>query len=67
MTILNILLYIALAAVTVILAVGIFSLMRGGKFAASNSNKLMRLRVLFQFIAVLLLLAAFWFKQQNGG
>ena len=51
---------ISLAAVLVTLAVGIFALFRGGEFGRSYSNKLMRLRVLLQFIAVLVLVAAFW-------
>ena len=51
---------ISLAAVLVTLAVGIFALFRGGEFGRSYSNRLMRLRVLLQFIAVLVLVAAFW-------
>jgi len=49
---------IALAAVTLTLAVGIYSLFRGGDFARTWSNKLMRLRVLLQFCAILILVAA---------
>lgn len=52
----------ALAAVFVTLCVGIYSLLRGGEFARSHSNRLMRLRVGLQFAAVLILVAAFWFK-----
>jgi len=49
---------IALAAVTLTLAVGIYSLFRGGDFARTWSNKLMRLRVLLQFCAILIMVAA---------
>ena len=49
---------IALAAVAITLAVGVYSLFRGGDFARSWSNKLMRLRVLLQFCAVMILVAA---------
>ena len=49
----------ALTAVAIVLAVGIYSLFRGGDFGRSYSNKLMRLRVLLQFIAVLVIVAAF--------
>jgi uncharacterized membrane protein len=49
---------IALAAVSLTLAVGIYSLFRGGDFARTWSNKLMRLRVLLQFCAILILVAA---------
>lgn len=49
---------IALALVTITLGLGIYALFRGGDFARSWSNKLMRLRVLLQFCAILVLLAA---------
>ena len=47
---------IALLATAVILGVGMYSLGRGGAFAAKNSNKLMRLRVAAQAIAIGLML-----------
>jgi hypothetical protein len=49
---------LALAAVLVTLGVGIYALFRGGDFGRSYSNKLMRLRVLLQFVAVMILVAA---------
>lgn len=49
---------LALALVAATLAIGIYSLFRGGDFARVWSNKLMRLRVLLQFCAILVLLAA---------
>ena len=51
----NILVPISLLAVLVTLGVGMYALFRGGDFGRSYSNKLMRLRVLLQFIAVLIL------------
>jgi len=51
---------LALAAVFITLAVGIYALFRGGDFGRSYSNKLMRLRVLMQFIAIIVLVAAAW-------
>ena len=62
---LDIVIYIALAAVAVTLAFGIYSLYRGGDFARSYSNKLMRLRVLTQFIAIVVLVAAAWWRSQT--
>jgi nitrogen fixation-related uncharacterized protein len=53
---------IALGAVLITLGVGIFALFKGGDFGRSYSNKLMRLRVLLQFIAVLVLVAFFWWR-----
>jgi uncharacterized membrane protein len=48
----------ALAAVLITLCVGIYALFRGGDFGRSYSNKLMRLRVLLQFVAIMVLVAA---------
>ena len=56
----------ALAAVFAVLCFGIYSLFRGGDFARSWSNKAMRLRVLAQFVAILILVAAMWWKQSHG-
>ena len=66
-TLFNILIPVALLAVLATLCVGLYSLFRGGDFARSNSNKLMRLRVLLQFIAVLVLVAAFIWRGKTGG
>jgi len=54
----DLLIPLALAAVAITLAVGIYSLFRGGDFGRSWSNKLMRLRVVLQFCAILILVAA---------
>lgn len=66
-TFLNALIPIALAVTFGILCFGIYSMFRGGDFARSNSNKLMRLRVVSQFVAILILVAALWAKQHYGG
>ena len=63
---LDIVIYIALAAVAVTLAFGIYSLYRGGDFARSYSNRLMRLRVVMQFIAVVILVLVFWWRTRGG-
>ncbi len=49
---------IALLAVLITLFVGVYSMMRGGEFARKHSNKLMRLRVALQFVAVIIIAAA---------
>ena len=53
----------ALIAVFLTLCVGIYSLFRGGDFARSHSNKLMRLRVALQFVAVIVLMGALWWNR----
>lgn len=58
---------IALLAVTATLFVGIYSLFRGGEFARTYSNKLMRLRVLLQAVTVVaILIAAFTWRRHGG-
>ena len=56
---------ISLGAVFIVLAFGIYALFRGGDFGRSYSNRLMRLRVLMQFIAVIILVAAFWWRTRS--
>lgn len=53
---------ISLAAVTITLFIGLYALFRGGDFGRSYSNKLMRLRVLLQAVAVALLVGAVWWR-----
>jgi hypothetical protein len=57
---------IALIVVFGVLCFGIYTLFRGGDFGRSWSNKAMRMRVVAQFVAILILIAALWFKQQYG-
>lgn len=64
MDVFDYLIYAALAGVGLVLAAGIYSLFRGGDFSRSYSNKLMRLRVLMQAIAIAVLVAAAWWRQQ---
>jgi uncharacterized membrane protein len=54
----------ALAAVSITLAIGIYALFRGGDFGRSYSNRLMRLRVVLQAVAVAVLVAAVWWRGQ---
>lgn len=67
MDLFDILIIAAILAVTVTLGFGIYSLYRGGDFARSHSNRLMRLRVALQAGAVLLLLGSLWWRSVNGG
>ena len=54
----NIILPIAVAAVALVLLLGLVNMMRGG--SPNTSQRLMRLRVLFQFIAIVIAMAAIW-------
>jgi NADH:ubiquinone oxidoreductase subunit K len=64
--VLDILILLAIAAVAITLGLGLYSLYRGGEFARSYSNKLMRLRVLLQAIAIALLVVGMWWKSTHG-
>ena len=66
-TLFNLLIPAALLAVVTTLFVGLYALFRGGDFGRSYSNKLMRLRVLLQFVAILILVAAFWWRAHSAG
>ncbi len=54
MNVLAILLAIALAAVVIVLIVGVIGMARGGEFNEKYGNKMMRLRVGLQALAVVL-------------
>jgi multisubunit Na+/H+ antiporter MnhB subunit len=62
----DVIIRIALGVVFLILCFGIYAMFRGGDFGRSWSNKAMRMRVVAQFVAILILVAALWFKQQYG-
>ena len=52
-----------LGAVAIVLVMGIYTLFNGGNTSKKYSNKLMQLRVLLQFIAIIVLvLMAYFFK-----
>ena len=52
-----------LGAVAIVLIMGIYTLFKGGNTSKKYSNQLMQLRVLFQFIAIIVLvLMAYFFK-----
>ena len=48
----------AVAAVAIVLLLGLINMMRGG--SPNRSQKLMRLRVLLQFVAIAVIMAAIW-------
>lgn len=56
----------ALVVVFVVLCFGIYAMFRGGDFGRSWSNKAMRMRVVAQFVAIIILVAAMWWKQTHG-
>lgn len=59
---LPVLIVIAVLATFGALAFGLVSMVRGGEFNARNSNRFMRLRVLLQLVALVLIGIAFLFS-----
>ena len=57
---------VALGAVAIILMIGIGGFGRGGEFNREYANKIMRLRIAAQFVAVVLILLFVFFTQQGG-
>jgi hypothetical protein len=49
---------LAIGAVAIVLVLGLVNMMRGG--SPQKSQKLMRLRVLFQFIALVVIMLTIW-------
>jgi uncharacterized membrane protein len=48
----------AIIAVAIVLLLGLLNMMRGG--SPNRSQKLMRLRVLLQFVAIVIIMATIW-------
>jgi hypothetical protein len=49
---------LAVIAVAVVLVMGLINMMRGG--SPNRSQSLMRMRVLFQFIAIVIIMTTIW-------
>jgi hypothetical protein len=49
---------IAIGAVAIVLLLGLLNMMRGG--SPNTSQRLMRLRVLLQFVAIVVIMATIW-------
>lgn len=56
----NTLVLVACLAVAVVLLLGLVNMLRGG--SANLSQKLMRLRVLLQFVAILIIMGVLWWR-----
>jgi len=54
---------IAVGIVFVVLCLGLYTLFKGGETSRTWSNKLMRIRVLAQFIAILIIMAVLYFSR----
>ncbi|MBA2589634.1 MAG: twin transmembrane helix small protein [Alphaproteobacteria bacterium] len=59
----KILVGVAVGLVFLVLCAGLYTLWRGGDTARTWSNKLMRIRVLAQFIAIIIIMAVLFLSQ----
>ena len=59
----QIILFAALAIVAGILGWGILTMARGGDYNIKNSNRIMRYRIIFQAIALVVILILIWWTR----
>ncbi|MFO1117626.1 MAG: twin transmembrane helix small protein [Beijerinckiaceae bacterium] len=58
----NILVSVALGAVAIVLVLGLANMLRGGD--SNRSQMLMRWRVALQFVAIIVIMGALWFRSR---
>jgi hypothetical protein len=51
---------LAVLAVAIVLVLGLFNMLRGGN--ANTSQRLMRIRVLLQFVAIIIIMGVIWWR-----
>lgn len=61
-----ILVLVAVLIVAGILLVGVGGFGKGGEFNRKYANKIMRLRIVAQFVAICLILLYVWIRRQGG-
>ena len=59
----QIILAVVLLSVAVILGWGVLTMARGGDYNVKNSNRIMRYRIIFQAIALIIILGLMWFQR----
>jgi hypothetical protein len=62
-TVFSILAILVMVAVVIVLVKGLINMMKGG--SGNTSNKLMQARVFLQFIAIVLIVIAFYFMREG--
>ena len=59
-------LMVALLAVAGILGWGVLTMARGGDYNIKNSNRIMRYRIIFQAIALIIILGLMWWQRTDS-
>ena len=62
----QIILMLALLAVAGILGWGVLTMARGGAYNIKNSNRIMRYRIIFQAIALIIILGPMWWQRTGS-
>ena len=62
----QIILMLALLAVAGILGWGVLTMARGGAYNMKNSNRIMRYRIIFQAIALIIILGLMWWQRTGS-
>tara|TARA_B100001057_G_scaffold427174_1_gene451765 strand:- start:584 stop:784 length:201 start_codon:yes stop_codon:yes gene_type:complete len=58
----QVILVVALCTLVSILFWGIFTMARGGAYNVKNSNRIMRYRIIFQGLALIIILGLMWHR-----
>ena len=66
MSIDQIILTAALLIVSAILGWGVLTMARGGDYNVKNSNRIMRYRIIFQAVALIIIIGLMWYRKTNG-
>ena len=66
MSIDQIILTAALLIVAAILGWGVLTMARGGGYNVKNSNRIMRYRIIFQAVALIIIIGLMWYRKTNG-
>jgi uncharacterized membrane protein len=56
---------VAVGIVALVLCLGLYTLFKGGDVSRTWSNKLMRIRVAAQAVAIVIIMAVLYFSQQH--
>lgn len=56
----------SLAIVAGILGWGVLTMARGGEYNVKNSNRIMRYRIVFQALALIVILGLMWWRRIGG-
>ncbi|MDC0226881.1 twin transmembrane helix small protein [Alphaproteobacteria bacterium] len=63
----NSILFLSMGSVVLILAWGLITMARGGEYNKSKSNLIMRYRIVFQALAVLIFVCLLLYKRSTNG